>query len=52
MKNKDKNNRFEKPELEVVIFTNDDIITNSFGNPNPGPGDVFPHGWWGGNSNS
>ena len=39
--------KFEKPELEVIEFTNDDIITDSadFGDPNPGSGDVF-HGWW------
>ena len=49
MKNTDKRKRFEKPELEIVEFTNDDIITESgeFGNttPNPGSGDVF-NGWW------
>ena len=46
----DKKKRFEKPELEVIKFTNDDIITESgdFDNttPNPGTGDVFPKGWW------
>ena len=47
MKNKNKNNRFKKPELEIVEFTNDDIITESFGNPNPGTGDLFPTNWWG-----
>ena len=50
MKNKDKKNRFEKPELEIIAFTNDDIITKSgdFNDPNPGGGDVFPKGgWWG-----
>ena len=40
--------KFEKPELEVIEFTNDDIITGSgdFDDPNPGSGDVFPKGWW------
>ena len=38
--------KFEKPELEVIEFTNDDIITESFGDPTPGSGDVFPKGWW------
>lgn len=53
MKNKDMKRKFEKPELEIIIFTNDDIITGSsgdFGNPTPGAGDVFPTGWWGGGS--
>ena len=35
---------FKKPELEIVDFTNDDIITESFGSPTPGDKDVF--GWW------
>ena len=45
----DNNKKFEKPELEIVKFTNDDIITDSgdFENPNPGGGDVFPKTWWG-----
>lgn len=49
MKNKEKKNRFEKPELEIIEFTNSDIITASgdFGDPTPGGGDVFPKGWWG-----
>lgn len=49
MKNKDKNNRFKKPELEIIEFSNDDIITESgeFGRPDHGTGDVFPNGWWG-----
>ena len=47
MKNKEKKNKFEKPELEIVEFTNEDIITGSFGSPDPGSGDVFPKGWWG-----
>lgn len=37
--------KFEKPELEVIEFSNDDIITESFGDTEPGSGDVF-HGWW------
>ncbi len=47
MENKKK---FEKPELEVIEFTNDDIITESggFGNPDPKPGDI--NTWWGGNN--
>ncbi len=49
MINTDKKKRFEKPELEIVEFTNDDIITESgeFGDPtpNPGSGDIF-NGWW------
>lgn len=34
--------RFEKPELEVIEFTNDDIITKSgeFGNPDEDEGDI------------
>ena len=49
MKNKNKKNTFKKPELEIIEFTNDDIITESgaFGDPTPGNGDVFPNGWWG-----
>ena len=46
MKTKEKKNRFEKPELEIVEFTNDDIITDSFEDPDPSGGDVFPKGWW------
>ena len=46
MENKNKNHRFKKPELEIIEFVNDDIITESFGNPNPGNGDVFPNNWW------
>ncbi len=51
MNNKKMKNKFEKPELEIIEFTNDDIITGSgdFGNPNPGTGDIF-NGWWGGNN--
>ena len=39
---------FEKPELEVVEFTNDDIITESFGDTGWQPGDINgkPNGWW------
>ena len=41
-----KNKRFENPELEIVEFTNDDIITESgsFNDPDPKPGDI--NGWW------
>ena len=36
-------NRFEKPELEIVIFVATDIIvTSSFGDEDQGPTDVFP----------
>ena len=41
--------KFEKPELEIVEFTNDDIITESgnFGPQGPQPGDINPiNGWW------
>lgn len=42
----DNKKRFEKPELEIIEFTNNDIITQSFGDPDPTkPGDVF-NGWW------
>jgi len=45
-----KNKKFEAPMLEVIEFTNDDIITGSgdFGNTGNTPGDVFPktNGWW------
>ena len=44
----DKKKRFENPELEIVEFTNDDIITESgagsFNDPNPQQGDN--NGWW------
>lgn len=47
MENKKK---FEKPELEIVEFTNDDIITESgaFGPQGPQPGDINnpSNGWW------
>ena len=43
MENKKK---FEKPELEAIEFTNDDIITNSFGDVDPKPGDINTNGWW------
>ena len=39
---------FIKPELEIIEFTNDDIVTtSSFGTPDPNPsgGDIFS-GWW------
>lgn len=37
---------FEKPELEIIEFTNDDIITDSgdLDDPNPKQGDI--NGWW------
>ena len=47
-----KKNIFEKPELEIIEFTNNDIITESgdFNDPNQGANDVFPkpnpNGWW------
>lgn len=44
----DKKKRFEIPELEIVEFTNDDILTTSgdFGDPDydPSSGDVFGGG--------
>ena len=46
----DDKKKFEKPILEVVEFTNDDIMTTSgnFGDPTPGGNDVFhpTGGWW------
>ena len=40
---------FIKPELEIIEFTNDDIVTtSSFGTPDPKPGsggDIWT-GWW------
>lgn len=48
----DNKKKFQKPELEVVIFTSDDIITTSaFGNPGTEYGDINdpkpnPFGWW------
>jgi len=38
-------NRFEKPELTIIKFTNDDIITTSgdFGDPNRNERDLFPN---------
>lgn len=47
--NFDKKKRFENPELEIVEFTNDDIITESgeFGNTGGDAGDINkPKGWW------
>lgn len=47
--NLDKKKRFENPELEIVEFTNDDIITASgeFGNTGGDAGDINkPKGWW------
>ena len=40
--NLDKKKRFENPELEIVEFTNDGIITESgiFGNPDGDDGDI------------
>ena len=47
MKNMLKNKKvFKKPELEIVDFTNDDIITESFGSPDPNPGGKDVFGWW------
>ena len=46
MDKKENKNIFEKPELEIVEFTNSDIITSSFGDPDPGSGDILPKGWW------
>ena len=47
----DKKKKFENPELEIIKFTNDDIITDSgdeesgfFGEPDPSKGDI--NGWW------
>ena len=49
----EKKYRFEKPELEIIEFTNEDIITTSggdFGDTNQGGTDIFPkpnpNGWW------
>ena len=41
----DNKKKFEKPELEVIEFENDDIITESFGNTGSQPGDIGHH-WW------
>lgn len=42
----EKKKRFENPELEIMLFTNDDIITRSgeFGDEDPdsSSGDIFP----------
>ena len=40
----EKNNKFIKPMMEIVAFTNDDIITSSgeFGDTNRGTIDLFP----------
>ena len=40
---------FIKPELEIIYFegdlaTGDVIVTSSFGDPDPKPGDI--NGWW------
>lgn len=44
--NNENKKKFEKPEMEVIEFTNDDIITDStFGDPGQTSKDVF-HGWW------
>ena len=45
----DNKKKFEKPELEIIEFTNDDIITESgesgdFNNPGHQSGDI--NGWW------
>lgn len=48
----DNKKKFEKPELEVITFTSDDIITtSSFNNPGAEYGDINdpkpnPFGWW------
>ena len=45
----DNKKKFEKPELEIIEFTNDDIITDSgdLGDPGPKPGDINGgNGWW------
>ena len=46
----DKKKRFENPELEIIEFANDDIITESgtFGPQGPQPGDINGggNGWW------
>lgn len=42
----DNKKKFEKPELEIIDFAADDIITGSFESPDPGSNDVFV--WWGG----
>ena len=47
----EKNNKFIKPMMEIITFTNDDIITSSgeFGDTNRGANDVFPkpnNPWW------
>ena len=39
--------KFEKPELEIIDFTNDDIITESFGDPDQNGNDVFHRGFGG-----
>lgn len=52
MKYTDKKKSFETPELTIIAFTNDDIITESggdFGLTGQGDTDVFPkqpNGWW------
>ena len=45
----DNKKKFEKPELEIIEFTNDDIITESgnLGDTGFKPGDINkPNGWW------
>lgn len=47
--NLENNKKFEKPELEIIVFTaEEDIITSSFGDPDPKPGDINGggNGWW------
>lgn len=45
----DNKKKFEKPELEIIEFTNDDIITESgdLGDIGYKPGDINGgNGWW------
>ncbi len=46
----DNKKKFEKPELEIIEFTNDDIITGSgdLGDTGFKPGDINQptNGWW------
>lgn len=42
----DNKKRFEKPELEIIEFTNDDIITESGDLDNPGSQSGDINGWW------
>ena len=42
----DNKKKFEKPELEIIEFTNDDIITDSGDLGDPGPKDGDINKWW------